>query len=154
MTRGLLYGAVLTFFLLIAPGEADAAKVECIKEGELAFHYHANVHLILINDAAEKNVSFVIPANLGFKPDGCALEIHTHDQSGQLHIESTIADKAFKIPDLIKYLEEELQMAMKNHDGSPLLLLVNGHIHMSHWKLTQNLALGDEMKIVILSRIK
>lgn len=154
MIRGLLYGAVLTFLLLAAPKDTDAAKVECIKEGELAFHYHVNVHLILINDVAEINVPFAIPANLGLRPDSCALEIHTHDLSGELHIESTMADKTFSIPDLIKYLEEKLQMSMTNHDGSPLLLLVNDQIHMSYWKLTQNLALEDEMKIVILLRIK
>lgn len=156
MIRKLLCGAMVIFFMLMVGMriEAGATPIECMKEGEPAFHYHVDVSLVLINDDLEKVVPLNIPPSLGFKSDSCVLEIHTHDNSGKLHIESTIAEKVFTVSDLFKYMEKELLVSLKNHDGSPPLLAVNKYLSMSHWRRIQGMALEDEMKIVIFLRVR
>lgn len=145
--------SILSVLLIIPRTEVYAAKVECLTEGNLVFHYHVRVSIILVNDVLEKSQPFTIPPNLGFKSDSCVLEVHTHDNSGTLHIESA-AKKEFTVSDLFKYLEEELLIPMKNHDGTPHFLVINQELVMSHWQRIQNLALEDEMRIVVFLRTK
>jgi len=59
----------------------DPTLTTCINEGSLAEHIH--VHLkIVINGEQVK-----IPANVGVT-SSCTLPVHTHDDTGEIHIES------------------------------------------------------------------
>jgi hypothetical protein len=50
-------------------------------------NYHIHTHLAIIKNGE----SLAIPANVGLQ--GCAYELHTHDQSGILHVETATPTK-------------------------------------------------------------
>ena len=57
-------------------------SIQCNAMEQSIFHIHAHLDII-IND---KNI--VIPAQIGIIPDKCFYWLHTHDESGIIHIES------------------------------------------------------------------
>jgi hypothetical protein len=55
--------------------------IKCDKIEHFNFHYHAHLS-IFVNGSA-----FLVPGGIGIKPD-CIYWLHTHDESGIIHIES------------------------------------------------------------------
>src|SRR5713226_790895 len=53
----------------------------CIQHKNIAFHIHMTLEIYILGKKQ------VIPANAGI-PKGCMHIIHTHDKTGELHIES------------------------------------------------------------------
>ena len=63
-------------------------KIACLVNGHqnLAFHVHPKMKITV--DGANE----VIPANVGII-DTCMSEVHTHDDTGEIHVESFSADR-------------------------------------------------------------
>jgi hypothetical protein len=53
----------------------------CVQHKNIAFHIHMTLEIYILGKKQ------VIPANAGI-PKGCMHVIHTHDETGELHIES------------------------------------------------------------------
>jgi hypothetical protein len=83
-------GLVLIAFGVIAylnPGaSADVHGIKCEAGEQLGYHIHA--HLTIIQDGQERNV----PAQIGVK-DTCLYWLHTHDETGVIHIEAPASQK-------------------------------------------------------------
>jgi len=58
---------------------ASVGGVNCLVTEE----YHIHAHLSIIKDGQQ----LAIPAHIGL--DGCAFELHTHDASGVIHVETS-----------------------------------------------------------------
>ena len=56
--------------------------IKCDKAEHFNFHYHAHLS-IFVNGS-----SYVVPGGIGIKPPDCIYWLHTHDDSGIIHIES------------------------------------------------------------------
>ena len=59
-------------------------EIECNSKEHFNFHIHTKL-IIIIN-----NQLYPIPANIGIIPEKCIYWLHTHDNSGLIHIESPI----------------------------------------------------------------
>ena len=92
--------------------------VACIDGHEnLSQHFHATV-MITIDGVAE-----IIPANVCIIP-GCMAEVHTHDTTGELHIESSQPGKTFRLGDFFAVWGTSI-----DRPGYALEMLVNGAPH-------------------------
>lgn len=69
-------------------------EVRCLPNGHenLALHIHPSLR-ITVGGVAE-----AVPANIGIMGN-CMAEVHTHDSSGQIHIETTDASREFVLKD-------------------------------------------------------
>ena len=66
----------------------ENTEVACLTDGHARLAEHIHPRLKIIVDGKEED----IPANIGIKP-GCMSEIHTHDGTGELHVESFLAGR-------------------------------------------------------------
>lgn len=94
----LILGLSLVILGLIAwgrTGQSDTpltmvtgTNVACLPNGhqQLALHIHPNLRIVV--DGEEE----AIPANIGIT-NTCMAEIHTHDSSGQLHVETATHER-------------------------------------------------------------
>jgi hypothetical protein len=58
--------------------------IECAEAEQFAFHIHTQFNITI------NNQSYPIPAGIGIVPNNCIYWMHTHDDSGLIHIESPI----------------------------------------------------------------
>jgi hypothetical protein len=63
---------------------ASIDGVECLIAEQLAFHIHTKLNITINNE------SIRVPAGIGIIPNKCIYWLHTHDDSGIIHIESPI----------------------------------------------------------------
>ena len=56
--------------------------IKCDKAEHFNFHYHAHLSIFL------NGSSYLVPGGIGIKPPDCIYWLHTHDDSGIIHIES------------------------------------------------------------------
>ena len=56
--------------------------IKCDKTEHFNFHYHAHLS-IFVNGS-----SYLVPGGIGIKPPDCIYWLHTHDNSGIIHVES------------------------------------------------------------------
>lgn len=94
------------------------AGVECLSSGaKLAQHIHP--HLVIKMGGKDVN----IPANIGII-NGCESEIHTHDTTGIIHVESPRGDQAFTLNQFFvvwnRPLEQEGYTLKATVDKKPL----------------------------------
>ena len=64
--------------------------IECARTEQFAFHIHTQLNITI------NNQSYPIPAGVGIIPNNCIYWLHTHDDSGVIHIESPI-EKEFTL---------------------------------------------------------
>jgi len=96
---GLLIFVILLFVAGLWIGQGSqasnkfwaATKVACLPLG----HQNLEVHIHPVLTLSVNGQNEVLPADIGITSD-CMAEIHTHDESGQIHIESLDGDKARK----------------------------------------------------------
>ena len=67
------------------------ADIRCVAE-ETKLLQHIHPHLSIIIDSEEE----AVPKNIGITPS-CTGELHTHNETGEIHVESARADKEFAI---------------------------------------------------------
>ena len=60
----------------------DIDGIKCDKTEHFNFHYHAHLS-IFVNGS-----SYLVPGGIGIEPPDCIYWLHTHDDSGIIHIES------------------------------------------------------------------
>lgn len=115
-------GGLLFFSAQFAtPHEADAfwpgTDIACIPGHQnLSQHFHPTLEIYV---AGEK---IPVRANIGIS-DTCMAEMHTHDASGEIHVESLEPGKTFTIADFFSVLDEALYI-----DGYTLTATVNGEV--------------------------
>lgn len=66
--------------------------VDCLIQGHTRLAQHIHPSLTIIIDGETE----IIPANIGIVST-CMAEIHTHDATGIIHIESVVPDKKFRL---------------------------------------------------------
>ena len=110
-------------------------NIDCIDEGQVRLLEHFHPTLSIIVDGKDE----FIPTNGGIVPSWTA-EIHTHDGTGTIHVESPSANKEFKLQDFFLVWGETLE-----RPGFNLEMTVDGA------KSTElgNLVLKDKQKIVL-----
>lgn len=101
-------------------GNTDIA---CLTQGHqnLAFHVHPKMKISV------DGVNETIPANIGINA-GCMSEIHTHDATGEIHVESINGDrlKEMSLADLYK-----VWGTSPERDGYNLEIYLNGELKNS-----------------------
>ena len=117
---------VVIFIIIMAiwglSNKADAqfwnenTKVKCLPNSHdnLVIHIHPTLEIYM---DGEKQL---IPANLGIKA-GCMAEIHTHDATGVLHVESFDRNRDFVLSEFFEVWEEPFE-----REGYSLEITVNG----------------------------
>lgn len=72
------------FFSGADGGNGNAERVPCLKPGlPIPEEYHIHPHLEIFIDKSR----VVVPANIGFGLASCERVLHTHDNTGTIHIE-------------------------------------------------------------------
>lgn len=92
-----IFGGLLIWFGSSSkPLKWRDTAVECLPAGHqnLALHFHP--HLSIKVDGREEP----IPTNIGIS-EGCMAEVHTHDDTGTIHIEATHIGKIFYLKDFL-----------------------------------------------------
>ena len=97
---------------LVWPG----TEIACLPNGHtgIAKHIHPSVSLFV------QGQEIPIRANIGIS-DTCMAEIHTHDTTGQIHIETVDPNKTYTISDFFAVLGEEM-----DREGFALTATLNG----------------------------
>jgi hypothetical protein len=106
-------------------GAVANAGLELLAEEQLAVHYHPHLEVVVDGEPV------AVPANLGITATGIS-ELHTHDDSGTIHIESA-TDKPFTLGQLMATWDVELsERCIAEHcedDDSVLTVEVDGQPH-------------------------
>ncbi len=112
----------------------ESAGLGCLNGHSNALqHFHPRL-IITIDGSAE-----AIPANFGIS-SGCMGEIHTHDATGTLHVETLFADKAVYLKDFFTVWDKTIE-----RDGYAVSMTVDGK---PSYELG-NLLLKDKQQIVL-----
>lgn len=143
----ILIGAVVLIAALFALGRFTSnsnsagvwqdTQIACLPSGHqnLAFHIHPNLQIIVDGEAES------IPANVG-TPPSCMAEVHTHDSTGRLHVESADSTKenTLTLNDFFAVWDRDIA-----REGYELSASVNG----SSVEDPASVVLQDEMNIVL-----
>ncbi len=93
---GILVAAAIGIFIFFAANGSTNAKagVECQSGEQLAVHYHAELAIYY------QGTPVPVPAYVGFG-QSCLYWLHTHDQTGTIHIEApaSAASRTFTLGD-------------------------------------------------------
>lgn len=85
---------------------SDTTSVGCLPNGHqnLALHIHPRLSIVV---DGEKEA---VPANIGIR-ENCMAEVHTHDTTGELHIETVTVERGdlFTLQDFFDVWEMELE---------------------------------------------
>ena len=88
VVAGLVVAGAVTaiVFMIITggsdPNEPDIAGLPCESSERLNYHVHATLSIVIDGEAQ------VIPANIGIRPGECIYWLHTHDETGKIHVEA------------------------------------------------------------------
>src|SRR5438128_4783824 len=67
-----------------APAALTIDGIQCSSFEQLVFHIHSHLDIFI------NGKPFTIPAQIGIMPGKCFYWLHTHDESGVIHIESPV----------------------------------------------------------------
>jgi hypothetical protein len=81
-------------------------NVACLTNGHASLAGHIHPTLTITADGEQE----VIPANIGISST-CMPEVHTHDETGQIHVESVVADRMdnFSLVDFFAVWEQPIE---------------------------------------------
>ncbi len=132
IVAGTIIWGIFRYFSAVSPGEvsADLTKT-CVNHGGISMHIHPHLTITRNGEAQE------LPANIGVSA-GCMRPLHTHDASGQLHIEFP-RQHDFTLGDFFKVWDKPFPA------GENLSVTVNGEPNSDF----ENLILRDDARIVI-----
>ena len=99
-------------------GTWQDTEVSCLPGGHANAAIHIHPTLEVYVDGEQQN----IPANTGIN-QSCMAEIHTHDATGKLHIESVDPSATLTLEDFFAVWDKELQ-----REGYALEATVNGEV--------------------------
>ena len=112
-----------------------ATGVDCINEGVTPLAQHIHPTLKITIDGAEEEV----PPDIGIVR-GCTAELHTHDGTGQIHVESPRADEKFTFSQFLIIWGKSLE-----REGYSLKLTADG----VEVKDPKDIVLKDKQEIVV-----
>ena len=99
--------------------------IECAGAEQFVFHIHTQFNITF------NNQSYPIPAGIGIIPNNCIYWMHTHDDSGLIHIESPIK-KEFTLGQILDIWnrfnssDTVVQNITNNNVNGTLLVYING----------------------------
>jgi hypothetical protein len=99
--------------------------IECAEAEQFAFHIHTQFNITI------NNQSYPIPAGIGIIPNNCIYWMHTHDESGLIHIESPIK-KEFTLGQFLDIWnrfnssDTVVQYIKNNNINGTILVYING----------------------------
>ncbi len=144
--------SVLLIFIVVfsvAIQETSAVVPECWdRDGLVVTNFHVLVQIDVLLPRLSAKGRIELRPGLFTNRSGCLLEIHTHDDSGLLHIASAVK-KEFTLGDVIEILESK-GISLKNSDGSPPSVIADN----SRIESLRDYALRDGMVILIFIEIK
>jgi hypothetical protein len=82
---GLLLTCIIAIYLLrpsFASPSPTIDGIRCDKKEHFVSHIHMHLDIFINSD------KFVVPSNIGIVPNNCIYWLHTHDDTGVIHIES------------------------------------------------------------------
>ena len=100
--------------------------IECAEAEQFAFHIHTQFNITINNQS-----SYPIPAGIGIIPNNCIYWMHTHDESGLIHIESPIK-KEFTLGQFLDIWnrfnssDTVVQHITNNNINGTILVYING----------------------------
>ena len=109
--------------------------ITCLKSDNVPLAQHFHTHLTISEDGVIED----IPANIGVKRS-CIAEVHTHDGTGTIHIESLRAAEQFHLRDFFTVWDMPIE-----RDGYALRMTVNG----TSTQEFGNFLLADQQQIVL-----
>jgi hypothetical protein len=114
--------------------------IDGVQCANMADNYHVHAHLTIVKDGQ----MLAVPAQIG-RITGCDYEIHTHDASGELHVEST-AVKRFTLGQLFKIWGQPLSATgVAGLSGQPVKFYINDNGDVREY-------VGDPAQIELASR--
>lgn len=122
--------------------------VECMKAEQLAFHIHTKFNLTI------DNKSYPIPAGIGIIPINCIFWLHTHDDSGIIHIESPV-NRSFTLGQFLNIWnrfnssDAVIQNLSNNSLNDTVAVYING-TEMTNSTDYRNIELKDQETISLL----
>ena len=111
------------------------AGVECLSMGHSNIAQHFHPHLTITVDGVNEE----IPANVGIT-NNCMAEVHMHDLSGTIHVETIEADKIVHLKNFLTVYGKPI-----NRDGYDVSMTVDGKPN----KELDNLVLADKQQIIL-----
>jgi hypothetical protein len=128
----------------------EKKEIDCNSKEHFNFHIHTKLVIMIDNQL------YPIPANIGIIPEQCIYWLHTHDNSGLIHIESPIKRnftlgeflqiwKLFDSSDIVH------NIADNKINGSSSILVNNNNNNSITSDVTDysNLVLKDQNKILL-----
>ena len=114
--------------------QLNKAGIDCLgSHSRAGQHFHP--HLSLVVDGLEEG----IPANVGVVSN-CMAELHAHDASGTIHVETIAADRIVYLKDFLTVWGKSIE-----REGYDLTMTVGGEKN----DLLENLMLVDGQRIVL-----
>jgi hypothetical protein len=122
--------------------------IECLRAEQLAFHIHAKLNITINNE------SYPIPAGIGIIPNNCIYWLHTHDDSGIIHIESPV-EREFTLGQFLriwnKFNSSDIivQNITNNNINGTVVVYING-TQMNNNTGYRDLELKDQDEITLM----
>ncbi|MGH9989380.1 MAG: hypothetical protein ACREAS_02995, partial [Nitrososphaera sp.] len=122
--------------------------IECDRVEHLTFHTHTQLNMTI------NNQSYSVPAGIGIIQDYCIYWLHTHDNSGLIHIESPI-QREFSLGQFLRIWNKfnssdtVLQNITNNNVNGTLLVYING-TQMNNNTDYRDVALKDGSNISLI----
>ncbi len=113
----------------------ESIGVECLTNGHNNPAQHIHPQLQILVDGQKR----IIPKDIGVVKS-CMAEVHTHDDTGEIHIESIYAGKQFTLQQFMDVWEENLET-----EGYTLEMIVDG---LPSTELG-NLILTDKQQVIL-----
>lgn len=145
--KALSFGlAVLTLAVVLAVFGTKSAQqntvvsetgtaIPCLPNGHQQVAQHIHPHLSIIVDGEPET----IPANLGIE-GACMREVHTHDETGAIHIETALPNKSYALSDFFAIWGQDLE-----REGYDMIVTQDGEVVES----PAGLVLVDHAEIVM-----
>jgi uncharacterized protein YcfL len=99
--------------------------IECVRTEQFAFHIHTKFNITINNE------SYPIPAGIGINPNNCIYWLHTHDDSGIIHVESPV-EKEFTLGQFLRIWNKfnssdtVVQDITNNNINGTVVIYING----------------------------
>ena len=106
-----------------APAALTIDGIQCSSFEQLVFHIHSHLDIFI------NGKPFTIPAQIGIIPGKCFYWLHTHDESGVIHIESPVS-RNYTVGQFFDIWNQKLNntQVLDNvaHGRNPLSVYING----------------------------
>jgi hypothetical protein len=142
-TVGIIGGIIILVIALLVVGNTKTeqvivsdtgAEIPCLPRGhqQIAQHIHPMLSISVDGESEE------IPANIGIE-GSCMREIHTHDTSGAIHVETAKIDTVYMLEDFFTVWNQPLE-----RPGYNLVITQDGEIVDA-----ENVVLVDQTALVL-----